>query len=133
MRFAPDSVSGQRLMANGVGEAEIASTRFVVWNKQKGYAITLPIPFLGMLVFIKSDHLVRDENGDLADTTEIRYPIHELCHSKQVLDWGVLRYYWRHLTTRIKARDLIVRDSDVEVPCYEIEADVKAKYEQAGG
>ena len=133
MRFSPDSVSGQRLMANGVGEAEIAATRFIVWDKQKGYAITLPLPFIGMLVFIKRDHLVLDDNGNLADSSEIRYPIHELCHSTQALEWGVLRYYWRHVTTRIKTRDMISRESDVEVPCYQIEANVKAKYERPSG
>ena len=46
---------------------------------------------------------------------------------------GRVRYYWRHIATRIRTRDMISRDSDVEVPCYEIEARVKAKYEQASG
>ena len=117
-------------MANGAGEAEIAATRWVVWNWQVGYAITLPVPLLGMFVFIKRDHLVLDENGDLADTAEIRYPIHELCHSKQVLDWGVARYYWRHIAARIRTRSMIARESDVETPCYEIQGEVLATYQR---
>ncbi len=77
MRFAPDSVSGQRLVANGVGEAEIAATRWYILNLQFGAAITLPLPFLGTTVFIKRAWLVLDENGDLADVAEIRMPVHE--------------------------------------------------------
>ena len=119
MRFAPDSVSGLRLIAHEVGEAEIAATQFFRWNFQIGGAITLPLPFLGTCVFIKSKHLVLDENGDLDKAGTISIPVHELCHSAQIAEWGAFTYLRRQIWARIKTFNVYAKSSPEEKPCYE--------------
>ena len=42
---------------------------------------------------------------------------------------GRVRYYWDHIARLLRVRDMISRDSVIEVPPYEIDG-VRAQYEQ---
>ena len=119
MRFQPGSPSAQRLAQHGVDEAEIAATRWYVWNFQIGAAITLPVPFLGPVVFIKDGRLPIGADGELEDAQDLRFPVHELCHARQVLDWGTARYIVRHLLARIRTFSVLAKSAAEEVPCYD--------------
>ena len=132
MRIAIGSPSAERLAQHGVGESEIAATRFYVFNFQIGAAITLPVPLLGPVVLIKGKRLVRDADGELADGPAIRFPVHELCHARQVLDWGTLRYLARHIWARIKTRSVLAANAPEEVPCYEAQEAAEAFYANPG-
>ena len=128
MRIATDNPSADRLARHGVGPSEIAATRFYVFNYQKGAAITLPVPFLGPVVLIKGERLVRDADDELTDGPDIRFPVHELCHARQVLDWGTLRYLARHIRARIQTRSILAKSAPEEVPCYEAQEAAEASY-----
>jgi hypothetical protein len=76
------------------------------WPLQIGNAITLPIFVVCFVLYRKSPP---------AASTRL----HEFCHVDQARRWGTLSYYRRHIWERVKARDLYVRESYVEAPCYD--------------
>lgn len=46
---------------------------------------------------------------------------HELCHVAQLIRWGILRYYWKHIIARIKTRNLYASTHPIERECYDSE------------
>ena len=72
--------------------------------------------------------LVRDADGELTDGPDIRFPVHELCHARQVLDWGTLRYLARHIRAWIQTRSILAKSAPEEVPCYEAQEAAEASY-----
>ena len=53
---------------------------------------------------------------------------HELCHVRQIQDWGGLAYIRRHIWARIKTRSILARTAIEESVCYSAQAKVTAFY-----
>ena len=104
------------------------AARIYAFDMQLGAAVTLPIPILGPVILIKREWLVFDDDGELADEERIRMLRHELCHVRQILDWGGLAYMRRQLWARVKTRNLYASAAPEESECYSAEAEVKAFY-----
>ena len=128
MKIALDSPSAERLEQHGVAQLELEAARIYAFDMQLGAAVTLPIPILGPVILIKREWLVFDDDGELAGEERIRMLRHELCHVRQILDWGGLAYMRRQLWARVKTRNLYASAAPEESECYSAEAEVKAFY-----
>ena len=132
MRFAVSSPSGALLMQRGVAERELTAARVYVLNFQVGAAITLPVPFFGPVILIKSAWLAWDDAGELTDTEHVKVLCHEYCHVRQILDWGTMAYAARHLWARVRTRSLLAKSAPEESECYEVTRTVEAHYRRPG-
>ena len=128
MRLQPDTPSAIRLMQHGVELPELEAVRIYVFGWQAGAAITLVVPLLGPIVLIKRRWLVYDDDGELADSESLRKLRHEMCHVRQILDWGGLPYLRRQLWARVKTGSLYARASPEESDCYAVEDKVTCFY-----
>ena len=128
VQTASESPSAQRLMQHGVDARELEAARIYVLDMQLGAAITLPIPILGPTILIKGKRLVFDEEGELEDSARLAVLRHELCHVRQILDWGGLAYMRRQLRARVKTLNLYARTAPEESVCYSAQAKVEAFY-----
>jgi hypothetical protein len=85
--------------------------RTVLFPFQFGLAITLPMPWpLGTIVLVRS-------RRRWAESSWLRP--HEECHVRQIEEWGAPLYLWRHIWTRVRLRDLYIRDHPIEKECYD--------------
>jgi hypothetical protein len=116
----------------GVPEGDLRSTRFLRFNWQAGGAVTLPLPFAGAIVLAKSRFLVSDESGGLAVGRHLALIRHELVHSGQRREWGIVRYWLTHLLARVTTRSLLAAESGAERPAYEAEAAARGFLDQRG-
>lgn len=128
MKIALESPSAQRLMQHGVRHRELKAARIYVFDMQLGAAITLPIPILGPTILIKRSWLVFDDDDELEDSARLRILRHELCHVRQILDWGGLAYMRRQLWARVKTLSLYAKTAPEESVCYSAQAKVLAFY-----
>ena len=128
MKIALDSPSAQRLMQHGVKRRELKAARIYVFNMQLGGAITLPFPIVGPVILIKRKWLVFDDDDELEDSAMLRLLRHELCHVRQILDWGGLAYLRRQLWARVKTLSLYAKTAPEESVCYSAQAKVLAFY-----
>ena len=133
MRIALESPSAERLIQHGVNRKELKAVRIYVFNMQLGAAITLPIPMLGPTILIKRKRLVFDENDDLEDSEKLAILRHELCHVRQIIDWGGLTYMGRQLLARVKTLNLYAKTAPEESVCYSAQAKVEALYRTGSG
>ena len=132
MKIDLESPSAELLKKHNVAKRELKAARIFVFGYQFGAAITLPIPILGPTILIKRKWLVYDDNDELEDAESIKMLRHELCHVRQILDWGGLAYVRRHILARIKTRNLYARSAPEESDCYWAQAQVEAHYHQGG-
>ncbi len=128
MKLQPDTPSASRLMQHAVELPELTAARIYVFNWQAGAAITLAVPLLGPVILIKRRWLVYDADGELADAESLKKLRHEMCHVRQILDWGGLTYIRRQLWARVKTGSLYARASLEESECYTAEAEVTCFY-----
>ncbi len=128
MKLQPDAPSASRLMQHGVEPPELKAARIYVFDWQAGAAITLAVPLLGPVILIKCRWLVYDADGELADGESLKKLRHEMCHVRQILDWGGLTYIRRQLWARVKTGSLYARASPEESECYAAEAKVTCFY-----
>ena len=128
MKLQPDTPSASRLMQHGVELSELKAARIYVFDWQVGAAITLAVPLLGPVILIKRRWLVYDDDGELADNESLKKLRHEMCHVRQILDWGGLAYLRRQLWARVKTGSLYARSSPEESECYSAEAKVTRFY-----
>ena len=128
MKISLDSPSADRLMKHGVKTRELKATRIFVFNMQVGDAITLPFPILGPVILIKRRWLVFDDDDELEDSVKIKMLRHELCHIRQIQDWGGIAYMRRQIWARIKTRSILARTAKEESVCYSAQAKVEAFY-----
>lgn len=119
MRIDPTSEAGRLLLEMGVPEEDLEAARFVRFNWQAGGAITLPIPFGGAVVLAKNRYVVTGDDGAIAVGRHLALLRHELVHVRQRKDWGILRYWMKHLWARVTTGSLLARESDAERPGYE--------------
>ena len=131
MKIQLDSPSSRLLQKHGVSRNVLETTRIYVFNFQFGAAITLPFLFVGPVVLIKRKWLVYDENNDLQDSGSIQMLCHELCHARQIVDWGTLKYLARHLLARVKTRNLYAKSAIEESECYAVQCKVAEHYRQS--
>ncbi len=124
MKLQPGTPSASRLMQHGVELSELRAARIYVFDWQAGAAITLAVPLLGPVVLIKRRWLVYDGDGELADNESLKKLRHEMCHVRQILDWGGLPYLRRQLWARVKTGSLYAKTSPEERECYAAEAQV---------
>ncbi len=128
MKLQPDTPSASRLMQHGVQLTELEAARIYVFDWQVGAAITLAVPRFGPVILIKRRWLVYDDGGELADNESLKKLRHEMCHVRQILDWGGLTYLRRQLWARVKTGSLYARASPEESGCYIAEAKVTCIY-----
>ena len=128
LKLQPDTPSASRLMQHGVKLSELEAVRIFVFDWQAGAAITLAVPLLGPVILIKRRWLVYDAGGELADNESLKKLRHEMCHVRQILDWGGLVYLRRQLWARVKTGSLYARASPEERECYTAEARVTCFY-----
>lgn len=129
MKIGPDSVAGRRLLGWGVTERELERARLYRWNWQKGGAITVALPFKRAFIFLQSRYLVTGGGGDLTDGRHLALIRHEFCHVAQLQRWGFAGYWLRHLWARVRTRNLLAANSEVEAPCYEAQRLATRDYE----
>lgn len=132
MKIKLDSPSAERLKKHGVGLRELKAAHIFVFDMQAGAAITLPFPILGPVILIKRKWLVFDDDDELEDSARIRILRHELCHVRQILDWGALAYMRRQLLARVKTLSLYAKTTPEESVCYTAQAKVAAHYSDQG-
>lgn len=128
MKINLDSPSARRLMQHGVKPRELKASRIFVFDFQIGDAITLPLPIIGPVILIKRRWLVFDDDDQLEDSANLKMLRHELCHVRQIQDWGGLAYMRRHIWARIKTRSILARTAIEESVCYSAQAKVTAFY-----
>ena len=80
------------------------------------------------MILIKRKWLVFDDDDELEDSARIRILRHELCHVRQILDWGALAYLRRQVWARVKTLNLYARTAPEESVCYTAQARVAAHY-----
>ena len=128
MKIKLDSDSAARLKKHDVGVRELKAVHIFVFDMQAGAAITLPIPILGPVILIKRKWLVFDDDDELEDSARIRILRHELCHVRQILDWGALAYMRRQIWARVKTLNLYAETAPEESVCYTAQAKAAAHY-----
>jgi len=128
MKIPVDSVSAERLRQHGVTNRELNHARIFVFNQQLGSAITLPLPVIGPVILIRRGWLVFDDDDHLADGPSLKVLRHELCHVRQILDWGGSAYIRRHILARIRTRSFYAKRAPEESTCYLAEAKVAGHY-----
>ena len=133
MKVKLDSRSSERLKKHGVSPRELKAAHIFVFELQAGAAITLPFPVLGPVILIKRKWLVFDDDDELADSARIGILRHELCHVRQILDWGALAYMRRQLWARVKTLNLYAKSTPEESACYTAQARVAAHYSDQAG
>jgi hypothetical protein len=119
MRIEATSVGGRRLIGWGVSSVELGRARLFRWDRQKGGAITIALPFNRAVILLRNRYLVRAPDGTLADGRHLALIRHEFCHVAQLQRWGFFQYWLRHLWARVRSRSVLAAESDVEAPCYE--------------
>ena len=129
MKISPDSVAGKRLLGFGVTDSELAKARLLHWNAQLGGAITVALPFGRVVILMKSRYLPVGSDGQLIDGPHLPLVRHEFCHVAQIQRWGFFRYWAMQLWARVQTRSVLARESAVERPCYEAEAEAAAEYD----
>lgn len=130
MRIRLGSASSELLKKHGVALRELKAARIFVFDFQLGVAITLPFPIWGPVILIKRKWLVYDDDDELKDAESIKMLRHELCHVRQILDWGGLAYLRRHVAARLKTMSLYATTAPEESECYWAQAQVEAHYRQ---
>lgn len=85
----------------------------IAWRWQAGRALTLPIPGLGVCIFVQS-RLDWERDGKLRR--------HELAHAEQIARWGAWQYLWRHFWARVQWLNLFAWQDEVEAEAYRAEA-----------
>ncbi len=132
MKIKLDSPSAERLKKHGVALRELKAAHIFVFDMQAGAAITLPFPILGPVILIKRKWLVFNDNDELEDSARVRILRHELCHVRQILDWGALAYMRRQLWARLRTLNLYTKTTPEESVCYTAQAKVAAHYSDQG-
>ena len=132
MKIRLASPSAERLKKHGVAQRELNAAHIFVFDMQAGAAITLPFPILGPVILIKRKWLVFDDDDELEDSAKLRILRHELCHVRQMLDWGALAYMRRQLWARVKTLNLYAKTTPEESVCYTAQAEVLAHYRNQG-
>lgn len=132
MRIRPGSGSADLLMKHGVAQRELKAAHVFVFDAQFGAAVTLPFPILGPVILIKRKWLVYNDDDELKDAESIKILRHELCHVRQVLDWGSLAYLRRQIIARFKTMSLYAMTAPEESGCYWAQAQVEAYYRRLG-
>ena len=74
-----------------------------------------------------------DNDDELEDSARIGILRHELCHVRQILDWGALAYVRRQLWARVKTLNLYAKTTPEESACYTAQARVAAHYSDQAG
>ena len=128
MRIKPGSANAGLLQRHGVKPRELEAARIFVFNLQLGGGITLPLPFFGPTILLKSKWLVYDQSGQLEDSSSIKMLRHELCHVRQILDWGTRSYLRRQIWARVRSFSLYARSSPEEADCYLAQTEVEDYY-----
>ena len=130
MKIDPNTAAGKHLLGEpheahgahawGAEPTDLRKAHIFRFNFQLGGAVTLPIPFLGALVLIKS-HLLDFDGKELRDAATLSSLRHELCHVIQVRRWGTALYLLIHLWARVQTFSVLAKSSSAEAGCYEIE------------
>ena len=114
MRFPHDSVTGKRLRQHGISSRALDRTRVfgVIWPPFTGFVV--PLPFLGPAIIIGRRYLDRELDGQLADSPDLAYLVHQYCHALQKLEWGAIKYVWRHVWSRLISKGVETHRLQVE-------------------
>ena len=119
MRFPSDSVTGKRLRRHGVSSRALDSARVfgIIWPPFVGFI--LPLPFVGPVIVIGRRYLDSELDGQLADNSTLAYLVHQYCHVLQKLEWGAVKYAWRHIWIRLISKGIETHRLQVEREAYE--------------
>ena len=120
MRIDPQSPNGSRLRRHGVSSSTLEKARIHSMGWLPGGAMTLPIPFFSASILIRRDLLKWNAAGELVEGPDLAPLVHQLCHAHQRMEWGFIRYLWRHLWARLRHRDVPIWFSQVERECYQV-------------
>ena len=128
MRFLQDSVTGKRLRRHGVSSRALDSARVfaIIWPRSTGFI--LPLPFVGTVIIIGRRYLDRELDGQLADSSTLAYLVHQYCHALQRLEWGAVKYIWRHVWARLISKGIETPRLQVEREAYEAARKTRESY-----
>jgi hypothetical protein len=129
MRIEANSVAGGRLLSWGVTERQLRRARLFRWDWQKGGAITVAAPFKRAFILMRSKYLPLGNDRALTDGRHLALIRHEFCHVEQLERWGFAGYWLRHLWARVRTRNLLAAESEVEAPCYQAQRLATKDYE----
>jgi len=121
MQFAPNSISGKRLTQYGISSKALKKTHVYSMPWQPMPALTIPVPFSGSIILIRRDLLDVAFDGELTDSPSLAPLVHRFCHAHQRLEWGLFKYLWRHLMTRIYRQGVSLKHRHTERECYQAE------------
>ncbi|MEX0761111.1 MAG: hypothetical protein WD208_05890 [Dehalococcoidia bacterium] len=125
MRIDSASACGKVLVGLGVTEDELRAVKLFRWDFQLGDAITVALPGRRAVILMKNSHLRLGDDGQLAVGWHLSLLRHEMCHVRQALGWGFLRYWRTHLLARVTSRSVSARETDCEKPCYEVQRNAR--------
>ena len=125
MKIDPASAAGALLVQFGVTPDELRAASFHRWDLQLGGAITVALPGRRARILMRSHYLPTGADGQLTVGSHLSTVRHELCHVRQLSQWGFLGYWWRHLMARIRTRSVLAQESEEERPCYEAQAQAR--------
>ena len=119
MRFPPDSLTGKLLRKHGVSSRALSNTRVYRVKRLGVPALTVPLLLSKCIIFIRHTFLEMTPEGDIADGPTLAPLVHRFYHVHQRLEWGLTKYLWRHLKSRLYKRGVPLWHRDTERECYQ--------------
>ncbi len=128
MRFPPDSITGKLLIKHGISSRALSRTSVYGIKRLGVPSLTVPLPLSRCIILIRLKLLDMTPEGNLADAPTLAPLVHRFYHAHQRLEWGLIKYLWRHLKSRLYKRGVPLWHRDTERECYQAVEEVIEYY-----